>query len=128
MQAADAANQDMVDQLIARGALRGAALIAAFRATPRHRVLCRLWPHRDRRLGWPDGAPYDRIQVTAASEDLEPAWLSQLNDGGLIQVPIDLAPGLAWIVQGAVSGGVFTGRLTRPAYFMPLRDEGEPGR
>jgi hypothetical protein len=68
------------------------------------------------------------LQITAAAEDLEPVWLEQLTPGGIVQVPIDLAPGLAWIVQGAADGGVFSGRLTRPAYFMPLRDEGDPGR
>src|SRR5262249_28621288 len=92
---------------------------------PNRRVaLC----HADGRLGWPAGAPYDRIQVTAASEDLEPAWLEQLTRGGIVQAPIDLAPGLAWIVQGSVHGGAFAGELTRAAYFMPLRDEGDPGR
>jgi protein-L-isoaspartate(D-aspartate) O-methyltransferase len=84
--------------------------------------------HADGRAGWLPAAPYDRIQVTAASEDLEPAWLDQLVPGGLLQVPVDLAPGLAWIVQGEVHRGLFRGRLTRPAYFMPLRDEDDPGR
>jgi hypothetical protein len=31
-------------------------------------------------------------------------------------------------VQGAVQDGSFHGRLVRPAYFMPLRDENDPGR
>jgi protein-L-isoaspartate(D-aspartate) O-methyltransferase len=84
--------------------------------------------HADGRLGYPLGAPYDRIQVTAASEDVEPAWLEQLVPGGLVQVPLDLAPGLAWLAQGEVREGIFEGGLTRPAYFMPLRDEDEAGR
>jgi protein-L-isoaspartate(D-aspartate) O-methyltransferase len=84
--------------------------------------------HADGRRGWPAAAPYDRIQVTAASEDLEPAWLEQLARDGLVQVPVDLAPGLAWIVQGVGDGDRFEGRLLRPAYFMPLRDEDDPGR
>ena len=61
--------------------------------------------HADGRLGWPAGAPFDRIQVTAAAEDLEPAWLEQLAPGGVVQAPIDLGPGLAWIVQGVVRDG-----------------------
>jgi hypothetical protein len=79
--------------------------------------------HGDGRLGWAEGAPYDRIQVTAASPDLEPAWLEQLTAGGLLQVPLELAPGLAYLLQGSVRNGRFEGRLTRSAYFMPLRDE-----
>lgn len=84
--------------------------------------------HADGRAGHAAGAPYDRIQCTAASADLEPAWLEQLAPGGLLQVPLDLAPGLAWLMQGEAPDGVFRGRLTRAAFFMPLRDEGDPGR
>jgi protein-L-isoaspartate(D-aspartate) O-methyltransferase len=84
--------------------------------------------HGDGRLGCAAKAPFDRILVTAASLDLEPAWLSQLADEGLLMVPLDLAPGLAYLVRGTCRGGVFEGRLTRPAYFMPLRDEQEEGR
>lgn len=84
--------------------------------------------HADGRLGFPEAAPYDRIQVTAATADLEPAWLEQLAPGGLVQAPMDLAPGLAWLVQGEADAGVFRGAITRAAFFMPLRDEGDPGR
>lgn len=84
--------------------------------------------HADGRAGYPSGAPFDRIAVTAATPDLEPAWLRQLSDRGLVQAPLMLAPGLAFIVQGGVRHGRFEGRLTRPAYFMPLRAEDEAGR
>jgi protein-L-isoaspartate(D-aspartate) O-methyltransferase len=83
--------------------------------------------HADGRSGFPESAPYDRIIVTAATPDLEPAWLEQLADKGLLVAPLALAPGLAFIVRGAVTEGVFHGRLTRAAYFMPLRAENEPG-
>jgi protein-L-isoaspartate(D-aspartate) O-methyltransferase len=84
--------------------------------------------HADGRLGYPDAAPFDRVMVTAATDDLEPAWLAQVRTGGILQAPLDLAPGLASIVQGVVRVSVFEGRLTRTAFFMPLRDEGTPGR
>jgi protein-L-isoaspartate(D-aspartate) O-methyltransferase len=84
--------------------------------------------HADGRLGFPSAAPFDRIQVTAATPDMEPAWLEQLVPGGLVQAPVDLAPGLAYVMQGEVHDGILTGGLTRPAYFMPLRDEGAAGR
>lgn len=83
--------------------------------------------HADGRAGFPGGAPYDRIMVTAATPDLEPAWLEQLAEGGILLAPLALAPGLAFIVRGQVCSGVFDGRLTRAAYFMPLRAEGETG-
>jgi protein-L-isoaspartate(D-aspartate) O-methyltransferase len=81
--------------------------------------------HADGRAGYPDKAPFDRIIVTAATPDLEPAWLEQLSAHGRLLAPLTLAPGLASVVCGTVSEGVFQGRLTRAAYFMPLRAEGE---
>ncbi len=83
--------------------------------------------HADGRCGFPEAAPYDRIMVTAATPDLEPAWLEQLAPRGLLLAPLALAPGLAYIVRGSVTEEVFHGRLTRAAYFMPLRTEGEAG-
>lgn len=38
--------------------------------------------------GWPEGAPYDRVVVTAAPEVLPSALLDQLADGGLLVVPV----------------------------------------
>ena len=38
--------------------------------------------------GWPEGAPYDRIVVTAAPHVLPDALLHQLADGGLLVVPV----------------------------------------
>lgn len=84
--------------------------------------------HADGRRGYPSAGPYDRIQVTAATDDLEPAWVEQVRPGGIVQVPLDLGPGLAWVCQGGPYEGGFVGRLTRPAFFMPLRDESESGR
>jgi protein-L-isoaspartate(D-aspartate) O-methyltransferase len=83
--------------------------------------------HADGRSGYSDTAPYDRIIVTAATPDLEEAWLEQLGPRGLLLAPLVFGPGLAYLVRGAVSEGVFHGRLTRAAYFMPLRTEGETG-
>jgi protein-L-isoaspartate(D-aspartate) O-methyltransferase len=84
--------------------------------------------HGDGRQGLPDESPYDRIMVTAATPDLEPAWLRQTAAGGIVLAPLVLAPGLAYIVRGTVDSGVFEGRLTRTAWFLPLRGEQELGR
>jgi protein-L-isoaspartate(D-aspartate) O-methyltransferase len=83
--------------------------------------------HADGRCGYADRAPYDRIMVTAATPDVEPAWLEQLRDGGLLLAPLVLAPGLAFVLRGRVQQGTLEGNLTRAAYFMPLRGEAEAG-
>jgi protein-L-isoaspartate(D-aspartate) O-methyltransferase len=97
---------------------------AHLRHFPQRRIQLK---HADGREGYLEKAPYDRIMVTAATPDLEPAWLEQVNPGGLVVAPLALAPGLAYVACGSVQQGVFSGRLTRPAYFMPLRAEGETG-
>jgi protein-L-isoaspartate(D-aspartate) O-methyltransferase len=82
----------------------------------------------DGRKGLPDEGPFDRIMITAATPDLEPAWLRQTVDGGIVLAPLVLAPGLAYIARGTVCAGVFEGRLTRTAWFLPLRGEQELGK
>lgn len=44
----------------------------------------------DGALGYPEGAPYDRIIATVGAWDLLPAWTSQLAPGGRIVLPLDL--------------------------------------
>jgi protein-L-isoaspartate(D-aspartate) O-methyltransferase len=38
--------------------------------------------------GWPAGAPYDRIIVTAAAWDVPPALFGQLAEGGILVIPV----------------------------------------
>jgi protein-L-isoaspartate(D-aspartate) O-methyltransferase len=42
----------------------------------------------DGRLGWPPQAPFDRIIVTAATEELPDTLIEQLNVGGRMIVPL----------------------------------------
>ncbi|MFL5898919.1 MAG: methyltransferase domain-containing protein [Solirubrobacterales bacterium] len=44
----------------------------------------------DGRLGFPLGAPYDRIIVTASAAEVPNAWIEQLRPGGRIVVPLRL--------------------------------------
>ena len=39
-------------------------------------------------LGWPEHAPYDRIMVTAAPDEVPPALVQQLKVGGLMAIPV----------------------------------------
>jgi protein-L-isoaspartate(D-aspartate) O-methyltransferase len=83
--------------------------------------------HADGRVRLPNPDPWDRIMVTAATPDVEPAWIEQLLGKGILVAPLTLAPGLAFVVRGTVNRGTFEGRLTRTAYFMPLRSEEQTG-
>ena len=44
----------------------------------------------DGREGWPEGAPYDRIVLTASTDTVCRAWFDQLAPGGLLQLPLHL--------------------------------------
>ncbi|MGH3693319.1 MAG: methyltransferase, FxLD system [Pseudonocardiaceae bacterium] len=52
---------------------------------PQVRVIC-----GDGAAGYPPGAPYERIIVTAGTWDLVPAWWDQLTIGGRLVVPLRL--------------------------------------
>lgn len=52
----------------------------------------------DGRLGWAQAVPYD---LTAATDDLEPAWLQQLWPQGILLALLLLA---AWGKIGAYAG------------------------
>jgi protein-L-isoaspartate(D-aspartate) O-methyltransferase len=41
-------------------------------------------------FGDPDGAPFDRIIVTAGAWDIAPAWLTQVGPGGLLVLPLSV--------------------------------------
>lgn len=42
----------------------------------------------DGSLGWPDQAPFDRIMVTAAAEDMPRVLIEQLREGGTMVLPV----------------------------------------
>ena len=39
-------------------------------------------------LGWPEEAPFDRVMVTAAPDEVPPALIDQLKVGGLMAIPV----------------------------------------
>ncbi|MEO7002651.1 MAG: methyltransferase domain-containing protein [Ktedonobacterales bacterium] len=44
----------------------------------------------DGALGWPSGAPYDRIELTVGATDIVPTWFAQLAAGGVLTLPLSL--------------------------------------
>jgi protein-L-isoaspartate(D-aspartate) O-methyltransferase len=68
--------------------------------------------------GWPEQAPFDRIMVTAAPDEVPPPLIDQLADGGVLVLPVG-----TWsqeIVVVTKSAGRVTRRPTIPVRFVPL--------
>ncbi|MCI4338104.1 MAG: protein-L-isoaspartate O-methyltransferase [Thermoplasmata archaeon] len=76
-------------------------------------------------LGWPSGAPYDRIVVSAATARLQPQWRAQLREGGRLVLPLG-PPGVQRLltVRAGPEGDRYE---SGPAcQFVPLTVAGSP--
>jgi len=76
-------------------------------------------------LGWPEHAPYDRIIVTAAPEEVPPALLAQLRTGGLMAIPVGSGVEQELRILRRTATGTETIR-TLPVLFVPMT--GKPKR
>ncbi|MFM8746414.1 MAG: protein-L-isoaspartate(D-aspartate) O-methyltransferase [Aestuariivirga sp.] len=76
--------------------------------------------------GMPEGAPFDRIMVTAAARQIPEALLQQLGPGGIMVAPVEERPGKQnlWRITRGEQG--FTSEHLMPVRFVPLV-EGLPG-
>ena len=73
----------------------------------------------DGTLGWPAGAPYDRILVTAAAATIPPALFSQLVEGGTLVIP--LGPMEHQVLQAIQKvAGAAVARTLSGCRFVPL--------
>ena len=73
----------------------------------------------DGSLGWPEGAPYDGILVTAASPCIPEPLIAQLAPGGRIAVPVgDLA--IQELVVGILAPDGLVTRDAGACRFVPL--------
>jgi protein-L-isoaspartate(D-aspartate) O-methyltransferase len=72
--------------------------------------------------GYEPSGPYDRIVATASSARIPRAWLEQLVDGGLMEVPLRMrAEGAIAIATFRRSGARLESTRIVPGRFMPLR-------
>ena len=74
--------------------------------------------------GWPEEAPFDRIMVTAAPQDVPPALVEQLKVGGLIAIPVGTGVQELRIMRRTETGLAIL--KTLPVRFVPMT--GDPGR
>ena len=69
-------------------------------------------------LGWPEYAPYDRIMVTAAPDEVPAALVEQLKLGGLMAIPVGTVNQELLILRRTATG---TETLkTLPVRFVPM--------
>ena len=73
----------------------------------------------DGTLGWPSRAPYDRILVTAAAGRAPPALFEQLQEGGLLVIPVGGHDYQILQVIRKVNGSPQSSNLS-PCRFVPL--------
>jgi protein-L-isoaspartate(D-aspartate) O-methyltransferase len=73
--------------------------------------------------GWPAQAPFDRIMVTAAADQVPKALIDQLAEGGIMIIPVGTGEQLLFKITKDTDGKV-TEKPLMPVRFVPL----VPGR
>jgi protein-L-isoaspartate(D-aspartate) O-methyltransferase len=76
-------------------------------------------------LGWPEQAPFDRIMVTAAPEEVPPALVDQLTIGGIIAIPVGSGIQELRVLRRTKSG--LDTLHTLPVRFVPMTGKPKPG-
>lgn len=76
----------------------------------------------DGSLGWPEAAPYQRILVTAAAPQIPEPLLEQLDENGLLVIPVGGQEGQDLQRWKKVSRKVYQETLF-PVAFVPLRGD-----
>ncbi len=75
--------------------------------------------------GWPEQAPIARIIVTAAAADVPPALADQLDEGGIMIVPVGDEYGNQQVLRITRTAAGFDHEELLPVRFVPLV-EGKP--
>ena len=68
--------------------------------------------------GWPEQAPFDRIMVTAAPDEVPPALVEQLKVGGLMAIPVGTFAQELRIMKRTATG--MDTLQTLPVRFVPM--------
>ena len=75
--------------------------------------------------GWPQQAPFDRILVAAAAEDIPQVLIDQLGPGGIMVLPVGDQAGEQHIVRVRRTDTGVEADHMQPVRFVPLI-EGDP--
>jgi protein-L-isoaspartate(D-aspartate) O-methyltransferase len=76
--------------------------------------------------GWPEQAPFDRVIVTAAPEEIPRPLIEQLAEGGLLVAPVGPRSAPQWMTVVEKTGKGVVERRTIPVQFVPFTRA--PGR
>jgi protein-L-isoaspartate(D-aspartate) O-methyltransferase len=76
--------------------------------------------------GFPAGAPYDRVIVTAGAAAVSTAWVEQLVDGGRLVAPVVGADGVGSVLVLDKVGGELVRRGEIPCGFLLMRAAPQP--
>lgn len=79
--------------------------------------------HGDGYQGWPEEAPFDRIIVTAAPEQLPRALTDQLARGGRLVAPVGSGWGQNLILLEKQPDGTLHRRSIAPVMFVPMKSQ-----
>ena len=77
----------------------------------------------DGSAGYAPGMPYDRIIVTALANDVSPDWGDQLNEGGIMVVPVWTGAPLSLSIALEKRPGELRSLSVSPCGFMLLRGD-----
>jgi len=81
-------------------------------------------PHLgDGSKGWPHAAPYDRILVTCAAEQMPEKLLAQLADGGIMVVPVGAHVANQQLMRITRQGNELNSETMFSVRFVPLVEE-----
>ena len=77
--------------------------------------------HGDGYLGWPEQAPFDKVIVTAAPEEIPAALVAQLRVGGKMVIPVGPRGAVQqlMLLEKSADGEVRTTRIL-PVTFVPM--------
>ena len=75
-------------------------------------------------LGWPEEAPFDRIMVTAAPDEVPPALVQQLKVGGRMAIPVGVTSQELRILRKTERG--LQTLETLPVRFVPMTGKPKP--
>jgi protein-L-isoaspartate(D-aspartate) O-methyltransferase len=75
--------------------------------------------------GHAEGAPFDRVMITAASWELPDVLFDQVAEGGCVLVPVELRGGGCQVTVLRREVGGFMAERTVPGWFVPLLGAGQ---